>query len=182
MTVWDFLFSHDICGTVRLLAPLPTHRLTQRLPKQAPRALRTCRRWSCRSFFGKGGVCERGLIFFDLSYIDYVKSDACEDTWSRAEYRETSGERGRKKSVMVERRSFTGEFFTGEVLLKKFLLRKFYWRSFTGNKQASWRIFYWRSFTGENFTEEILLEKFYWKQTSKLENFLLEKFYWRNFY
>ena len=55
-------------------------------------------------------------------------------------------ERGRKKSVMVE---------------KEVLLEKFYWRSFT--PAFLLRKFYWRSFTGEIFTEEILLEKFYWR-------------------
>ena len=109
------------------LAPLPTHRSKQRSPNQAPRALRTCRRWS-RSFFGRWAMWGV-ILYFDLSYIDFVTCDACEDWRSRTEYREGI----RKKSVMVEmfyRISLTGEFllevfygrnyFTREILLEKF--------------------------------------------------------------
>ena len=66
--------------------------------------------------------------------------DACEDMWLRAEYTETSVERGRKSE------SWSG----GEVLLENFLLEKFY-------SNFLLRKFYWRIFTRENFAGKALL-------------------------
>ena len=106
------------------LAPLPTHRSKQRSPNQAPRALRTCRRWS-RSFFGRWGMWGV-ILYFDLSYIDYVKCDACEDRGSRTEYRDKCGQGIRKKSVMVE--TFYMISLTGGILLEKFYGRNYFTR------------------------------------------------------